>query len=252
MHHAQMLLWIDDGWSADQRRRYFELIADAIKHSKGGHQYIEFWSRIRGIALDRMPEDQRERFESIPAATAPGLADALPTPTGPGRDWSLEAALESVRQGLEGRDLANGRTMYSAAGCVVCHRFNGEGGAIGPDLSSIGQRFTVRDILDATLNPSRAISDQYQVTTLELVNGSTLSGRIVSRGTTTTRIAPNLMKPTESIELNNASIRRERREPVSTMPSGLVNSLNEDELLDLLAYLVSSERLPSVEAPSRP
>jgi hypothetical protein len=60
------------------------------------------------------------------------------------------------------------------------------------------------------------------------------------------------MKPTESIELNNASIRRERRELVSTMPSGLLNALNEDELLDLLAYLVSSERLPSVEAPSRP
>ncbi|HVR35943.1 MAG TPA: c-type cytochrome, partial [Methylomirabilota bacterium] len=252
MHHAQMLLWLDDGWSVDQRRRYLELIADAMKHSRGGHQYNEFWNRIRGIALDQVPEDQRERFESIPAAPVPGLADGLPTPSGPGRDWSLglEAALELVRQGLEGRDLLNGRTMYSAAGCVVCHRFNGEGGAIGPDLSSIGQRFTARDILDATLHPSRAISDQYQVTTLDLDNGSTLSGRIVSRDTTTTRIAPNLMKPTESIAVENASIRRERREPVSTMPSGLLNPLNEDELLDLLAYLVSGgERNGSTAQP---
>ena len=47
------------------------------------------------------------------------------------------------------------------------------------------------------------------------------------------------MRPTESIEVDNASVRRVRPEPVSTMPSGLLNALNENELLDLLAYLVS-------------
>lgn len=78
--------------------------------------------------------------------------------------------------------------------------------------------------------------------TLELKDGTTLSGRIVSRDTRSTRIATNLMRPTESSAIDNDSIRRIRPEPISTMPSGLLDPLNEEELLDLLAYLVSGGR----------
>jgi putative heme-binding domain-containing protein len=147
--------------------------------------------------------------------------------------------LNLARTGLDERDRENGRTMFSAAGCVLCHQFNGEGGATGPDLTSVGQRFTVRDILDATLNPSRAISDQYQMTTLELTDSRTLSGRIVARDEQHIRIATDLMRPTKSMTVPNDQVRSVRPEPVSTMPSGLLNALNEDELLDLLAYLVA-------------
>ncbi|HZJ13871.1 MAG TPA: c-type cytochrome, partial [Chthoniobacteraceae bacterium] len=239
MHYAQTLLWLESGWTNEQRRRYFVLIANAVKNSKGGHQYRDFWNRIREVALKQLPESQRASFESIQMDAAPLLAEGLPSPVGPGRTWTLEEALKVAERVSDSRNLDNGRKMYSAAGCGICHRFNGEGGAIGPDLSSLGQRFTVRDILDATINPSKAISDQYQVTTLELADSKSLSGRIVSRDAKHTRIATNLMRPTESIEVDNASVRRVRPEPVSTMPSGLLNALNENELLDLLAYLVS-------------
>lgn len=239
MHYAQMLLWLDHGWTTDQRRRYFTSIADAVANSRGGHQYREFWGRIRETALNQTPESQREEFKSIEAA-APQLAEGLPVAKGPGRDWTLEAALAAVGGGLNGRDVKRGREMFAAAGCVLCHQINGEGGAVGPDLSTVGQRFTVRDILDATIHPSKAISDQYQMTTLELADGKTLSGRIVSRDERTTRIATELLRPTKSTAVPNESIRRTRAEPVSTMPSGLLNALNEEELLDLLAYLVAA------------
>lgn len=241
MHYAQMLLWLDDGWTTEQRKRYFTSIADAVANSRGGHQYREFWNRIRETALKHIPERQREAFEAIEAAP-PQFAEGLPVAKGPGRDWTLEEALEVVGRGLAGRNLENGRAMYAAAGCALCHQINGEGGAIGPDLSSLGQRFTVRDILDATIHPSKAISDQYQMTTLELADGRTLSGRIVARDEVTIRIATELMRPTQSISVSNQQVRRERAEPVSTMPSGLLNALNEDELLDLVAYLVAGGR----------
>ena len=246
MHHAQMLLWLDDDWTRDQRRRYHEMIADAKTSSKGGHQYVGLWNRIREISLDQVSEDQREAFESIGAAPIlPMRAEGAPEPKGPSREWSLDEAIEVVAAGLEGRDTEHGRGMFAAVGCVVCHRIQGQGGAIGPDLSSIGQRFTLRDILDTTINPSKAISDQYQMMTLELKDGSTLSGRIVSRDARSTRIATNLMRPTQSSAIDNDAIRRIRPEPVSTMPSGLLDPLNEEELLDLLAYLVSGGRRDS-------
>jgi len=236
MHCALTLLWLDDGWTKDQRRRYFSSIADAVANSRGGHQYRESWGRIRENALKQIPPDQRIEFEAIKAPSKM-LAEGLPAAKGPGRDWALDEALAVAGRGLKGRDAQHGRTMFAAAGCALCHQINGEGGAIGPDLSTLGQRFTVRDILEATIHPSKAISDQYQVMTLELADGRTLSGRIVSRDEQMTRIATDLMRPTESVVVTNATIRKTIAQPISTMPTGLLNPLNEDELLDLLAYL---------------
>jgi hypothetical protein len=73
--------------------------------------------------------------------------------------------------------------------------------------------------------------------TLELADGRTFSGRIVSRDEQTTRIATDLMRPTESVAVASATIRKTTAQPISTMPTGLLNALNEEELLDLLAYL---------------
>jgi putative heme-binding domain-containing protein len=236
MHGALTLLWLSDGWSQKQHRRYFASIADALANSRGGHQYREFWSRIRDSALKRLPESQRQEFEAI-AARAPALAEGLPVPKGPGQEWTLPKALALVGGGLNDRDPQRGRTMFAAAGCALCHQAGGEGGAIGPDLSTLGQRFTVHDILEATIHPSKAIPDQYQVMTLELTDGKTLSGRIVSRDERFTRIATDLMRPSDSVAVANASITKTIAQPISTMPAGLLNPLNEDELLDLLAYL---------------
>ena len=207
-----------------------------MANSRGGHQYREFWGRIRETALKQIPEDQRAEFEAI-KAPVPALVEGLPVAKGPGRDWTLDQALAVVGRGPNERNPRRGRDMFAAAGCALCHQINGEGGAVGPDLSTLGQRFTVRDILEATIHPSKAISDQYQVMTLELTDGRTLSGRMVSRDEQNTRIATDLMRPTESASVSNAAIRKSVAQPVSTMPSGLLNALNEDELLDLVAYL---------------
>ena len=69
--------------------------------------------------------------------------------------------------------------------------------------------------------------------------GRSHSGRIVSRDDDSTRIAPNLMRPGQTVAVPNDAIMSEQALPVSIMPSGLVNTLNADELLDLMAYLVS-------------
>jgi putative heme-binding domain-containing protein len=240
MHHAQMLLWLTDQWSVEQRRAYFQSLADAVAYSKGGHRYAEFWNRIREVALARMPEPDRPALAAIGAisAFAPANETAV-RPKGPGREWSTEVAAELMTPGLAGREFTNGKAMYSAAGCVACHRLGDEGGTIGPDLSGVGQRFGVRDILEAVIDPSRVISDQYRMMLLKTKDGQTYSGRILSRDGESTRIAPNLMRPSQTVAVAHDAIVSEEVLPVSVMPSGLVNSLNADELLDLMAYLVS-------------
>jgi putative heme-binding domain-containing protein len=240
MHHAQMLLWLADRWTPEQSRRYFQLLADAVVSSKGGHRYAEFWNRIREAALARIPETERAAFAAVGAESSLTPADAsVRAPKGPGREWSVEEALDRVNARLSGRDFENGKAMYSATGCVTCHRLGDEGGAIGPDLTGVGQRFNLRDILEAVIDPSRTISDQYRMMLLKTNDGQTHSGRILSRDDEATRLAPNLMRPSQTIAVPNNLITSEQALPVSIMPSGLVNALNEDELLDLVAYLIS-------------
>ena len=74
-----------------------------------------------------------------------------------------------------------------------------------PRARGEGLRFTLRDILEATIHPSKAIPDQYQVMTLELADGSTLSGRIVSQDEQTTRISTDLLRPTESVAVSSST-----------------------------------------------
>lgn len=240
MHHAQMLLWLADQWTAQQRREYFRLMGDAVASSKGGHSYTEFWTRIRDTALLHVPPAEREELakQSASAAFVPASESVAP-PKGPGRNWTIPAVNDLAAQGLHARDYADGKSMFSAAGCVACHRLGGEGGTIGPDLTGVGQRFTPADIIEAIIEPSRAISDQYRMVMLQTKDDRSYSGRILSRDDQFTRIATNLMRPSQTIAVPNASITSEQSLPVSLMPSGLIDPLNENELLDLLAYLVS-------------
>jgi putative heme-binding domain-containing protein len=247
MHYAQMLLWLDDGWTHGQRAEYFRLIADAAASSKGGYWYVEFWERIREAALGRLPENLREDFKPVSAiVTAMQAGENLPLPKGPGRPWELSELLQVAQDKFADRDFDNGKKMFSAASCIVCHRFNGEGNSIGPDLSTLGQRFTTRDILDATLNPSKAVSDQYRVSMIATNTGRMITGRVVTRDANKVAIATNLRRPSQTTVVQVGEIEEEYLLPVSTMPTELLNPLNEDEILDLLAYLTSGgdERNP--------
>ena len=79
----------------------------------------------------------------------------------------------SINVGLEGnRDFINGRKMFGAASCFACHRFNQEGGAIGPDLTSVAGKFSPRDLLESIIEPGKEISDQYGQMIFEMKDGT--------------------------------------------------------------------------------
>ena len=62
--------------------------------------------------------------------------------------------------------------------CAACHRFAGEGGSSGPDLTSLGNKFTARDVLEAIIEPSKVVSDQFGGSIVTRKDGSTLAGRV--------------------------------------------------------------------------
>ena len=142
---------------------------------------------------------------------------------------------------LTGRDFSRGQNLFHATACSLCHQFNGAGGvggAIGPELSSIASKYSVSDLLDAILTPSKDIPDQYGSVIAKTKSGKMVVGRMLEGSDAVQVIGQDPAAPPEV--LKRKDLDSIRVSSVSQMPQALLNVLNEEELKDLIAYLLSS------------
>ena len=79
----------------------------------------------------------------------------------------------------KGRSFERGRDAFVAGQCIKCHRMGDAGGGAGPDLTAISSRFGRKDILEAILDPSKVISEQFQNVTVATNAGKVVTGRLV-------------------------------------------------------------------------
>ena len=141
---------------------------------------------------------------------------------------------------LSAGELLLGRRDAGAA-IVGAHLyvFGGDGGATGPDLTMAAGRFGFKDLADATFNPSKVISDQYAAVQVVTTEGKVVVGRIVNLSGDTYHINTNMLDPNAMEDINRANIEEMGPAKSSMMPNGLLNTLKDDELLDLMAFLLS-------------
>jgi putative heme-binding domain-containing protein len=228
------------GWTPEHRRTYFSWFPRA-RTWKGGNSFKGFIDNIRKDALATfVPQPELAELDALSSKVeALTAAPNYVAPKGPGKNWMLDEAVALASTGLKGRDFANGEAMYRSTMCATCHRFNGDGGSIGPDLTGTGNRYTLRDLLENIIDPSKVISDQYDSHEITKKDGSILIGRIVVEENGKVFLMTNPFAPNDHLAINESDIAKKGTRKVSMMPPGLINSLNQDELLDLVAYLVS-------------
>ena len=167
------------------------------------------------------------------------LALALTASDGPGPQSGPAAEREAyARHALSNRgDAARGRAVFEdekGAGCVRCHRVRGRGGAIGPDLSSIGGKYAREHLIESVLEPSRQIVEGYRSTILELDDGRVLTGLI--KAETADRLTLVDAEAREQAVAKKAISGRKFAD-VSIMPEGLASGLTRTQFADLIAYL---------------
>ncbi len=155
------------------------------------------------------------------------------------RKWAVADFDAVLAGGLKDRDFDRGRSLFGAANCFACHRFANEGGAQGPDLTQSAGRFSPRDLLESIIEPSKEISDQYAAVRIDTVDGKVITGRIVNLNGDTVTVLPNMLEPNKLVTVDVRRIESQQISKVSMMPEGLLDTLTEDEILDLLAYTLS-------------
>ncbi len=224
-----------------QRGQYFAWLQKAM-HYKGGASFRGFLKIMLDDFVASMSEAQKtamlkSTLQSLLTASAAAPPPAKPRPFV--KKWKLDELTAIVEKGLVKRDFDRGRRLFGEAQCFACHRFDNEGGAQGPDLTIASGRFSVRDLLESIIDPSKEISDQYAALTITTTDGQVITGRIVNYFGDTMAVMTNMLDPNGLTNVNAKKVESIEKSKVSPMPAGLLDSFREDEILDLVAYLLS-------------
>jgi len=236
------LRYARDGWTPDARRAVFDAL-DRAERLPGGRTYFTSIANVRKELLASLtPEERVALGRSAGVPPAAGSKADLPSVPPPRfvKDWKLADLEPRLAEVGKGRSYEGARTALLTAQCVHCHRVSNDpafpNSVIGPELLAVGARFSRRDLLLHIIEPSAVIDEKFRQTRLLLNDGDDVSGMVEREADGKLFVRPSPLEE-KLIEVAVTNVRERRLSEVSPMPSGLLNSLRLEQILDLLAYL---------------
>ena len=157
-------------------------------------------------------------------------------------------ALAPWRECLYGGHADQGRKTFIErldAACFRCHRINGEGGEVGPELAGIGERQSREYILESILFPNAKIAPGFESVLVTLKGGKSYGGVLKSESDTQIVIH----SPEDGVlTLKKADIQA-RDHSLSAMPEGVTNILSREDLRNLVEFLATTSQPRSAKGP---
>jgi putative heme-binding domain-containing protein len=238
---ARSLRVLKTGWSLDQRRTYFGWFLKAANF-RGGASLTGFLRDIKADAVATLSDSEKTALAEVlsanPVVKKP--LENLLAGRSMVKEWTVNDLAPAVATGLgKSRNLVRGRELFGAVGCYNCHRFATEGGAVGPDLTGVAGRFNPRDLLESIIEPSKSVSDQYAPTVFTMKNGTSVIGRVANLNNDNISVMEDMSMPGDFTNVKRSELVSTEPSKISPMPEGLLNTLKQDEILDLLAFLLS-------------
>jgi putative membrane-bound dehydrogenase-like protein len=199
-----------------------DLLAWWDRHAAKNEAVNEWRELAEGLLLALKPEKNDKRFTAlIEAASSRPMDEA---------GW--RAALDGPSDATAGE-----RIFFHADGprCFACHRIDGRGGAIGPDLSTVGRSLSRDKLIESILAPSKEVAPQFVTWTVTTRDGKVHTGVIVEEGPNSTLTLGDTQGKLVTIPRNDVEERR--AVPGSIMPDNLPALMTRREFRDLIAYL---------------
>jgi putative heme-binding domain-containing protein len=207
---------------------------------RGGNSFHKFMLNIRTDALAWVTPAEASKLGEVIAKVPEVKAPEFVTKPRPFvKKYTVDELIPVVEKGLTGRDFDKGRNLFGETKCFICHRFNNEGGGMGPDLTVVSGRFGTRDLLESIIEPSKVISDQYAAIVVTTTDGKQIVGRVVNLFGDTMVVNTDMLDANKLMPIDRNRIDSIDASKISMMPEGLIDTLNHEEILDLVAYLYS-------------
>ena len=244
IHYAMALRDAKSGWTGESRLAYFGAFV-SMAEARGGMSFGGFLDNIRKVAIENLPNDPAVLKDMLADVFAPPKAASSDTaqPTRPTvKVWTVDDLADAVADDEHGYDFEQGKRVFAEAQCYKCHRMGLQGGILGPDLTAAGRRFTPRDLLVSTLEPSKEISDQYGATQFLTEDGQVVVGRVINMNANNLMVLTNMLDPSSLTTLNRDAIDEARPATTSMMPAGLLDTFTREEIVQLMGYLRAGGR----------
>ncbi len=181
-------------------------------------------------------------------------------------EWKLTDLQEDLKRVGEKRNFLQGQLLFTKLACAQCHKMTGadaipaalqhhanaghshgtnpaDGPAltVGPDLFEVVKKYKndPKLLLQEIVEPSRNIEEKYRKFMFEMDSGKYVIGNIVTEDNESVTVQTG---PTadQQQKISKKEIESRRPSPVSIMPAGILNTLDKEQILDLLAYLVAT------------
>jgi quinoprotein glucose dehydrogenase len=151
----------------------------------------------------------------------------------------------AYKDSLMGGDDAKGSSVFygkTEVSCVRCHRIDGTGGEVGPDLSSIGLTKDRQYLLESIVDPNKIVTDGYTQVKVMTDEGDLFVG-VVKRETDKTLVLMDA--DGKQIVIQQEAI-EDRKPGKSSMPDDLVRQLSNKEIRDLVEFLSNRKTKPAI------
>jgi putative heme-binding domain-containing protein len=258
IEYIKSLRMLKAGWTLPLRRAYFNWFLKAAGY-RGGASFAGFIRSIKKDALATLSDQERAELQPIldakPNVKSPldAMREALAGHQFV-KAWTVDDLAPLLANGLKNRDFERGRKLFGGVGCFACHRFRNEGGAVGPDLTTAGGRFSPHDLLESIIEPSKTVSDLYAASNIRLADGDTVTGHIVYLGGDNVQVNTDMFDPSQSVNIDRKQIVSITLSKISPMPQDLLDVLHPAEIFDLMAYVLSGgdPANPMFRRPARP
>jgi putative heme-binding domain-containing protein len=236
--YAKSLRMLKTGWTRELREQYFQWFHQAAAF-KGGPSIAGYLRNIRKDAVASLTDSDKAMLKPILDVQPKVTTGVVSKPRPLVKKWTVDELTPLVEKGLTNRDFERGRQLFGEAKCYACHRVKGEGGAQGPDLTAAAGRFSVHDLLESIIEPSKVISDQYADLVITMNNGKIVTGRIINLHKDTMTVNTDMLNPTATTSVSAKDVDTMVTSKISPMPTGLVDGFNVDEIQDLAAFILA-------------
>jgi putative heme-binding domain-containing protein len=241
LFYAYILGYANEGWDESSVNQMSAFLEKAYKEGwKGGASFSNSLGMTRDAFLAKIPPTHHDWYAAASQrieAAQPQLAAA---PTGRGFGPTMISDEESFEEmvynpNVEQAEASRGAAAFQKAGCAGCHTFGPIGTEFGPDLTTIGQRFSRKDLATAIVFPSQTVSDLYAPEMITRKNGQKVLGIVRENGDNLdVQVAGGV-----TVRVPRSDVQSRAKSNTSPMPAGLMNTLNSQERRDLLKLLLA-------------
>jgi quinoprotein glucose dehydrogenase len=147
--------------------------------------------------------------------------------------------LAGWREAFHGGNAQEGKKQFERVelACLRCHKLNGEGGIVGPDLTGIGKRQTREYLLESIVHPNSKIAAGFEDVLVVLKNGQSFAGRLKKE--TDTELVLDSPEDGE-IKVKKADLKRRERS-LSAMPDNFLRIMSKWDVRNLVEFLATQQ-----------